>query len=606
MRDRTPTRTARAALHRRAEAARTDGRLAEAERLYRRLLRIDPDDSAALHWLGACRLARGEVEAGRPLLERAAALRPLDARCLYHLAEAQRATGDLDAAVAGYRRCIRLAPALPDPRRGLALALGALGRRLEAAAVFEECLPLAPADTGLHLLALHAFALAGERDRAGRLLAELADRGVERSRLAAAAADAARALTEAGSAGDAPAWWRRALGLEPGRAARWNDYGVLLQRLGRFAEAEEALRRAVSLDPSLGSARQNLALGGDRPADEADIAALRRQVNEAADATSRMRPLYALGRLLERSGRDAEAFACWREANAIERARQPFDADAHEAFVERLISLFDAGFFRERQGWGDPSDLPVPIVGLPRSGTTLVERILAAHPLVAAGGERDDLRALAARLPESGPGVRPFPEGLVDLDHDGARRLSTAYLGALRPLAGHGARHVTDKLPGNYVRLAMVGFVLPRARIVWCRRDPRDVALSCFATDFARGLRFATDIGDCLRVWRAQARLLAHWREVLPAPIHVVDYEQLVDTPEEEIGRLLAFVGLPPEPACLRFHERPGDVRTPGVWQVRQPIHGGSVGRWRRFARFAPELAVPAPEVEAWSDILPV
>lgn len=602
MRDPAPTPSARQALRRRAEAARAAGRLAEAERLYERLVRADGEDGDALHWLGVCRLAHGRPEQARPALERAAVLRPFDARCLYHLAEARRATGDCETAVAAYRRCIRLAPTILDPRRGLALALGTLGRWLEAAAVFEDCLRLAPADGELRLLALHAFALAGETGRAEQLFAELAQAGVEGRRLAGAAAGVARELAETGRPEEASSWWRRSLALEPGRAARWNDYGVLLQRLGRFAEAEEALRRAVALDPSLAVAWQNLALHEDRPVREADIATLRREVARADDEVARMRALYALGRLLERAGREGEAFACWREANAIGRARQPFDADAHEAFVDRLISLFDAAFFRQRSDWGETSDLPVLVVGMPRSGTTLVERILAAHPRVVAGGERDELRALAARLPESTLAGRPFSEGVADLGEEAARQLAEAYLRPLRALAGPGVHHVTDKLPGNYVRLPLLALALPRARVVWCRRDPRDVAISCFATDFAHGLRFATDLGDCLRVWRAQARLFAHWRRVLPNPLHLVDYERLVDDPEREIGRLLAFLGLPPEPGCLRFHERQGDVRTPSVWQVRRPLHRRAVGRWRRFAPFAPELARSPKEREPWSD----
>lgn len=588
MTPRPTTPAAREALRRRAARARESGRTDLAERLYRALVAADPADGDALHWLGALHLLRGDTATARTLLERASALRPCDPQCLYHCGEACRAVGDPAAAVPFYRRAARLAPGIAAPRRALGLALGALGRWKEAAAAFGEALRLSSGDVKLRLEALHALAMAGEEAWARALLQELEAEGVPAARLADTLAAVAAAIAESGRPEAAVAWWREALRLDSGRARRWNDFGLVLQRLGRFAEAEDAFRRALALDPGLMVARQNLALIADRPVQDAEIAALARALAATTDEDARIRGLYALGRLHERAGDYGAAVAALREANRLKRTRAPFDAAAHEAFVDRLIALCDAAFFHEREGWGAPSDLPVLVVGMPRSGTTLVERILAAHPEVTAGGERDDLRDLAARLPEFGPGVRPFPEGVADLDRDGARRLATAYLEALTPLAGAGVRHVTDKLPGNFVRLAMVGLALPRVRIVWCRRDPRDVCISCFATDFARGLRFATDPADCARVWRAHARLLAHWQQVLPNPLLVVDYERLVDDPEGQTGRLLRFLDLRPEPACLRFFEQEGDVRTPSVWQVRQPVYRHAVGRWRRFAPHLP------------------
>lgn len=581
---------AREALRRRAARARESGQIEVAERLYQALIAADPNDAEALHWLGALRLLRGDFEAARTLLERACTLRPFDPQCLDHCGEALRAAGNLAAAVAFYRRASRLAPTIVEPRRALALALAKLGRLREAAAAFAEALAPTREDVQSRLEALHTRALAGDEPSARNLLHGLERDGVPAGRFADTLAAVARELAQSGPASAAVYGWREALRLKPSRARRWNDLGLLLQCLGHFAEARQAFEQALALAPQLMVARQNLALIADCPVDQDEIRDLVRRIAETADEESRMCGLFALGRLHERSDQLEAAVAAWRQANALKRARAPFDTFAHERNVDRLIALFDAAFFQQRAGWGQASDLPVLIVGLPRSGSTLVERILAAHPLVAAGGERDDLRALASRLPDFAPGVRPFPEGLAGLDSDGVKRLAAACRDALAPLATAGGRYVTDKLRGNSVRLAMVDLALPRASVIWCRRDPRPVCLSCFATDFAHGLRFVTDLADCARVWQAHARLLAHWQRALPNRLLVIDYERLVQEPEALTAQLLAFLGLRSDPACLRFFAQEGDVRTPSGWQVRQPIDRGAVRRWRRFAPYLPEL----------------
>jgi len=233
-------------------------------------------------------------------------------------------------------------------------------------------------------------------------------------------------------------------------------------------------------------------------------------------------------------------------------------------------------------------------VGMPRSGTSLVEQILASHPQVHGAGERRDLGAVIAdRDARLG---RAFPGWVAGLEPADAGEIGRAYCAALIDPAIE-ARRITDKLPGNFAHCGLIAAALPRARIVHVRRDPVDTCLSCFSYRFAGRQAFSYDLGELGRYYRAYDALMAHWREVLsPARFLELDYEQLVASPREQIERLLAHCGLEWDDACLAFHENARAVRTASAGQVRQPLYSSAVGRWRRFEdELQPLLAALGP-----------
>ena len=235
--------------------------------------------------------------------------------------------------------------------------------------------------------------------------------------------------------------------------------------------------------------------------------------------------------------------------------------------------MFDADFLATRQGFGDDSEVPVFIVGMPRSGTTLVEQIAASHPAVFGAGERDDIGALAGAQ---------FPGGTADLDAVAAGTLARTHLERMRDLAGEALR-ITDKTPVNFLYLGLIALLFPRARIVHCRREARDVCLSCYFQNFVAGLPWATDLADLGRYHRAYRRIMDHWHQVLPLTILDVDYQDLVAAPEEGSRRIVDFLGLPWDDACLDFHRSRRTVRSAANWQVRRPIYATSVGRWKAY-----------------------
>ena len=312
---------------------------------------------------------------------------------------------------------------------------------------------------------------------------------------------------------------------------------------------------------------------------------------------------FALGKSLDDADRFDAAFAAFERANETYREMRAamgerFDAEALNRQVNETIAAYTPAYFASVATWATPSELPVFIVGMPRSGTSLVEQIAASHSQVFGAGELKDIGKLALELGASNRNWQ-----CTDV-----RRLADRHLEGLRVL-GRGADRVIDKLPDNVFQLGLIATLFPSARVIFCHRDPRDIALSCFFQKFSAGqLMFSYDLADCGNRYRETARLMAHWHRVLPLRMLDITYEALVADLEGESRRLIAFLGLEWEPACLDFHHTQRTVMTASSWQVRQPLYARSVGRWRRYEQhldplFA-ALAVVGSDEEQIADLI--
>jgi tetratricopeptide (TPR) repeat protein len=395
------------------------------------------------------------------------------------------------------------------------------------------------------------------------------------------------ALNDLDRSVDAADAFSTAVALAPANAEALNAMGCAHLERGKLDEAADLFRRAIAADPSCADAYYNLAEFRDIPMDAAMIAGMEALVGCAGlDREARIKIHFALGDAADRTGDAETAFAHYDEGNTLRRAawrahRQAFDAARHRGLAARIAKTFDQSFFSARPWYGLDTDAPVFIVGMPRSGTSLVEQILASHPKVRGAGERPEIAAFAREFAR-------FPEDVAKLTVEAAHAMSVRYFDAV--LADGSEQCVIDKMPGNALFLGLVALLFPRARIIHCRRDPRDTGFSIYARNFAVSLPWTADLADIAAVQKTTDDLMAYWATALPLPILSVDYEKLVADLERQARRMVKFLGLDWDAACLDYRHADRAVRTASKWQVRQPISNASVGRWRPYEPFLAPL----------------
>lgn len=596
-----------AALGNLANAERARGALAAAIEGYRRLVVLQPDLAEAHRNLGSALIEAGESAAGVEALQRALHLRPNLAAAVAQLARVLRAGGRAAEALPYYERllaCERRADTLND----CGTLLAELDRYAAAAACFQQALELAPnearihANLGhvLHCLGDHRAAIEHSR-RAIELDARLPEghlhlgnallainemhaaeaayaagleQAPEHAQLHTAHAMAERAL---GRVDDAAASVRRALAIRPEAADTVALLGSLAIDRGRFAEAETLLKQALTLSPDLPEALMGLmAVRRMTPADAAWREAAERRLSAPLPVAHAIGLHHALGKYCDDVGEFDAAFEHHRRGHELaRRSRPPYDRAATTARVTRTLAAFDGAALAALRPAGLASERPVFVFGMPRSGTTLAEQILASHPQVHGAGEVLFWQFAADAELVSRPEERAAT----------VAALGRQYLASFAPLRASATR-VIDKLPSNFKNLGLIHAALPAARFIHLERHPLDTCLSIYFQGFSAAHAYATDLTDLAHYYREYRRLMAHWRASLPPHLLLeIRYESLVDDPEFWTRRMLAHLGLSWDPRCLEFHRTERLVLTASNWQVRQPIGKASIGRWRHYAR---------------------
>jgi tetratricopeptide (TPR) repeat protein len=626
-----------------------DGRLHAAGQICRQVLQVDADQADAIHLLGVIAHHSGRPDEALACYRRAVQLKPDFAEAHYNQGNALKLQGKLDEALACYRRAVQLKPDFAPAHYNLGVALKEQGRPDEAVACWRKAVELKPdhaaayCNLGLVLKEQNKLddAAACYR-RAVELKPDLAEAHAglglifkEQGKLDGAAAcwrrsvelkpDFAEAhgnlgsvLKEQGKLYDAVACFRRAVALKPDFAEAHHNLGTVLQDLGNLEEAVDCYRQAaagyqgiVSTRPQFAEAQSGLGksfsqlafiLGGRLPED--DLLTMRQLLSDAnVGGDGRIALEFGLARVLDAQGKHAEAAEHLRQANALRAAHlearnQAYDPAAYRSFVDGMIAATTPNWFARCGGFGLETELPVFIFGLPRSGTTLVEQIAASHSQVFGAGELPDGEETFEYLPKAMSREAPPLECLPDLDRAAARLLAQRHVDRLQVRAG-GTSRIVDKMPDNYHFLGLLGVLFPRARFIHCRRDLRDVALSCWMTDFG-AVSWACRQEHIASRFAGYRRLMEHWREVLPLPILDVDYEEMVEDLEGAARRIVSWCGLAWEPRCLEFYETRRTVQTASAVQVRQPIYKTSVGRWKNYQEsmhelFTSVLPVPSP-----------
>lgn len=529
---------------------------------------------------GARLILQNQPMVAIPLLQQAVQLEPGNAKAHYSLGLACLNCRLLPQAVASFRQATALQPNYVHAHFSLAIALDLLG--LPGAAI-----------ESYRSATVHAPNLAEAHDR----LAEL--------------------LVEQGRIAEAIESYRAAIAASPDTTlARLNEARLMLVEQN-FAAAKEALRRTVALDPACSKAMEMLGAiaAGNGEFDEAvgyfsqavamnpqqiisylSLANSKKVTKDDAELLDRMTGLlqdntlsdperviihFALGKAMDDLRDYAEAMRHFDAANRIRSPQMILDRRSLAQRIDRMITTFTPSFFIERRDLAVDDRRPVFILGMPRSGTTLVEQIVSSHPTVAGGGE----------LPFWLERGAAWERGEIDpLSPDGASSLTAEFAAVLSAISPDAAR-VTDKMPFNYFRAGLIHTLFPNAAIIHCRRNPVDVCLSIYTRRFQTPMSFAAERRNLVHFYREYERLMAHWRAVLPADRFLeVDYEALVGDPEAGTRRLIAFCGLEWDDACLRPELNERVVRTASLWQVRQPINKAGLERWRRYEPWLGEL----------------
>lgn len=540
-----------------ARALRALGRADEAAQADRAAIRASAHDPA-MQAIARAMLA-GDLPQAEALLRQRLREQPFDAAAIRLMAELAARIGRLSDAETLLRRALELAPGFRAARANLATVLYKQNRFAEAAEMLDGVLADADADA--------------DDDGGG-------DDPAIRNLLAAT-------LGRIGDYEEALRLYEDLLATFPDHARLWMSLGHILKTVGRQDDCVAAYRRALAIQPDLGEVWWSLAnLKTWRFADQ-DVAAMAAALagDPAPGHEDAFHLHFALGKALDDRGQAEDAFAHYAAGNALRSRELGHDPARVTAQVDRMIAVFTPDFVAARAGMGDPAPDPLFIVGMPRAGSTLLEQILASHSQVEGTMELPDVPAMALREARArGQDARDWPGALASLDADGLRALGAEFLERTRIQRKTAKPFFIDKLPNNWAYAGFIATILPKARIIDARRDPLDCCFSNFRQHFARGQAFSYDLCHVGRYYADYVRAMDHYDRVLPGRIHRVIHEDVLADPEGEIRQLLAWLGLPFEPACLEFHANARAVRTASSEQVRRPINRDGVGQWRPYA----------------------
>jgi tetratricopeptide (TPR) repeat protein len=583
-----------------AEAGRLQrlGDLAGAALLLRRLQADHPRSPATHKALAALHVQAGQAQPAIASMQAAAAIEPGSAPLQCELGCLLAHFGRHREALEHFRTTTRLQPDWPNGWYFLGITLARLNQGQQALAALRHALELAPGQPKyLQALAQVEFS-AGFPADALPLWQELARQRPDDVDTLLMLGESLGRLGEHDQAHDL---FTDALERQPRSASLWMALAQNEEDRGDRDAAEAAYEKALEYRPDWVYPLAGL-LGLRRAqAAEAHVAqAVALQSSSKLDDTDRALLGYELGKVHDGRGEYRRAMADWDDANAARvRMTGEFDLAGLRDRVEQTLRVFDADLYARAGEVGSRDERPLFVVGMPRSGTTLTEQIIGAHAQAMGCGELPDMALIARSMPLYSSRVQAWPHIPEHVSPEALPAACRRYLEAATRHAPDTALRLVDKAPMNYYLLGLAALMFPRARIVWCRRDPRDIAVSIYGENFALDERFATrldGIGHCINL---QERLMRHWQQVLPNPILELDYETLVSDIDGQSRRLIEFTGLPWDPACLQFHTSDRGVQTPSRWQVKQPVHTRSVGRWRNYEfALGPLLAVLDPAVQ--------
>ena len=590
------------------EMLRLRGRLAEAEQYGRKAVKIDPKLVSAWNNLGIVLQESGQLEESRNCLEKVVHLDKDNAEAHNNLGNTFKRLGNIAKAEKHWKMALALRPYYAETYSNLANLFNEQGQYEKALESGQRAIDLNPLlfDAYINLAATESsrWRYTAAMTWLDLLIAISPDNAMALSTRAVT-------LKELDRLDEALADAELAMSILPENAEVQCAYGTIILQLGQFDKAISHFDRALTYPSAI---RERILLGraaayvengasedaikqfdsilvefptsvgalysrADLVKFKADDPVLRKmqdliKPNAIQSDTDRMSLHFSLGKAFMDIGQSDNAFRHLNDGNRMKRALIQFDANATSHWMASLSQAITAPILEKFRGQGDPSKMPIFVLGMPRSGTTLIEQILASHPDIHGAGELKYL----SRIVDANGGM---PDGIKDASPEKLQSMATSYLAKVAPLS-HGRVHVVDKMPANFMHAGLIHMMLPNAKIIHSRRDPVDTCLSCYSKLFGGEQSFTYNLAELGQFHRDYQALMAHWRAILPASSFLeVDYEQVVEDIETQARRMLDFIGVPWNSACLEFYETKRPVRTASVNQVRKPVYKSSTGRWR-------------------------
>jgi tetratricopeptide (TPR) repeat protein len=562
------------------DAFHRQGELDGAIESYRRALSINPGSVQAYGNLGNALRDQGKLDEAIESYEKVLSIQPDSAQAHYSLGVALKDQGRLDDAIESYRRALNINPDFAEAHHAIGRAFKHQGQRDDAIESYRRALSVKSDYSQAH----NNLGIA--LDEQGKL-----DDAIESYRralsinpnFAQAYGNLGNALKDQGKPDDAIKSYKKALNINPDLAEVHNNLGILLHEHGRRDDAIESYQKALSIRPNFAEAHRHLACVTRHTEHVQTQKMISLYKEPHINDNQRMHLAFGLGKAFEDLGDHEESFKFILEGNRLRRNTFSYNTLEDKELFNDLKNVFGDQLFRRNVGSGCVDNTPIFIIGMLRSGSTLVEQILASHPLVYGAGELDQLAQMTIHSCETLVDNR-FPNCVTKLSPENLAMLGAHYVRAVKQYSGS-ARYITDKTLLNFRFVGMIKLILPNAKIIHCKRDPRDTCLSVFKNYFTDLHKYAHDLSELGQYYKLYQGLMEHWHSILPGYIFDIQYEDIVGNQDAETRRLLEYCELPWDEACLSFYNTVRPVRTVSVEQVRRPIYNSSVGLWRQYEK---------------------
>ncbi|MCP5005963.1 MAG: tetratricopeptide repeat protein [Planctomycetes bacterium] len=524
------------------------GQLQKAEAVYLQILRENPNHPDALNLLGAIALQTGKYTIATELINKAIENSPENPLFYNNLGVTLKSHRKLEEACQAYKKAIQFKTDYAEAWNNLGVVQKELNRLESAVDSYHQALKHQPDNIEALVNLGNVLALLGKYDTA-----------IEK--------------------------FRQALNLKPDFYEAWKNLGNAMRALGKFDSAIDSYRQALRYKPEYAEVHYLISCTKRHTEHDTDIQAMEKlfESNSVTDK-QRMQLCFGLGKAFEEIKQYDRAFNFLSEGNKIKRDSYRYDVLEDKDLFSRIMDVFDKRFFDEHADYSNSKDSPIFIVGMPRSGTTLVEQILSSHQKVSGAGELDDLKhVLLTTTPKLTSDT--FPEGVINLDRDDVARFADKYIRNLNQYNIYGKDYVSNKMTTNFLYIGMIRMLFPKAKVIHCKRDPRDACLSCFKNNFEGYLPFTynlTELGQYFCIYR---KLMSHWHTVLPGYIFDIQYEALIADQETETRKIINYCGLCWDENCLSFHKSDRIIKTSSFSQVRRPIYKNSVHLWEQYEK---------------------